>query len=90
MSTRATQLKESVPDIEVQFYARIARGLLGSAMSIPTYFLLKSGLLKFGVPQSENWGILLFCFVAGFSERWFKGAIAAIARDETKPTSGPS
>jgi hypothetical protein len=83
MAAKSTDRKASVPEIGVEFYARIARSLLGAAASIPAYIAGVEGIVTIGSSESsKTWGLLLLCFISGFSERWFRGIVAAVAGGE--------
>lgn len=92
ITQRTADRKARVPEIEVSFYAALARGFLGAATSIPVYLLVKAGLITVGNTESSfTWGLLLLCFLAGFSERWFLNAVTSVApedRREDKPRVG--
>jgi hypothetical protein len=79
LSAKGTDRKASVPEIGAEFYARIARGLLGAAASVPVYIAGVEGLVAIGTDHSKPWGLLLLCFISGFSERWFRRTVAAVA-----------
>ena len=82
MSAKGIDRKASVPEIGVEFYARLARGLLGAAASVPVYIVGVEGLVTIGTAeQFRPWGLLLLCFISGFSERWFRRTVAAVAGD---------
>lgn len=82
MSAKGIDRKASVPEIGVEFYARIARGLLGAAASVPVYIVGVEDLITIGTAEHfRPWGLLLLCFVAGFSERWFRRTVAATTGD---------
>jgi hypothetical protein len=86
ITQRTADRKARVPEIEVSFYAALARGTLGAATSIPVYILVKAGLISVGgaADSSVTWGLLLLCFLTGFSERWFLTAVTSVARDDKK------
>jgi hypothetical protein len=82
MSAKSTDRKASVPEIGVEFYARIARGLLGADASVPVYIAGVAGLVTIGTAdQFKPGGLLLLCFISGFSERWFRSTVAAVGAD---------
>lgn len=86
ITQRTADRKTRVPEIEVSFYAALARGALGAATSIPVYILFKAGLIHVGsaADKSAGWGLLLLCFLAGFSERWFLSSVTSVAGDDKK------
>jgi hypothetical protein len=89
MSASGTDRKARVPEIAAEFYARIARALLGAAASVPVYIAAAGGLVTIGTEGFKPWGLLLLCFVAGFSERWFRRTVAAITGDGERGTMAP-
>ena len=48
------------------------RPLLGATVAIPVLVFIQAGYVKFAGFE-ETQAILAFCFLAGFSERWFLG-----------------
>ena len=84
ISVRGMDRRARVPEVEVEFYAAIARGLLGAATSIPVYAIGKAGLVAIGGEVSETWGLLLLCFISGFSERWFLNTVGVVSPDASK------
>jgi hypothetical protein len=86
ITQRTADRKVSVPEIEVSFYAAMARGALGAATSIPVFILVKAGLVTVAgaTEATASWGLLFLCFLAGFSERWFLSAVTSVARDDKK------
>jgi hypothetical protein len=91
MSARGIDRNASVPEIGVEFYARIARALLGAAASVPVFIAGEEGIVSIGGSEhTKAWGLLLLCFISGFSERWFRNTVAAVAGGEDKGASGSS
>jgi hypothetical protein len=85
MSAKGTDRRARVPEIGVEFYARVARSLLGAAASIPVYIAGVEGIVTIGGSEhSKSWGLLLLCFISGFSERWFRSTVAAVSGEEAK------
>ncbi|MBO9647575.1 MAG: hypothetical protein J7605_03630 [Variovorax sp.] len=85
ITQRTADRKMRVPEMEVGFYAALARGALGAATSIPVYVLARSGLIAVGAPGlSQTWGVLFLCFFAGFSERWFLKTVTSAAPDDKR------
>lgn len=83
ITQRTVDRKGRVPEIEVSFYAVLARGALGAATSIPVYILARADLIAVGGPAvSQTWGLLFLCFFAGFSERWFLNAVTSVTRED--------
>lgn len=67
-------LSKKIPDIRFSVLVTSMRPLLGSAVAIPVVVLVSAKYIVvkgFDYPLS----ILAFCFLAGFSERWFLGLI---------------
>ena len=58
----------------------LARALIGCAASIPVYLVASAHLINVGGKDSEVLGILLPCFLDGFSERWFLHIIPSAPR----------
>jgi hypothetical protein len=90
MSARGTDRSARTPEIGVEFYALVARSLLGAAASIPVYLAGLEGIVTIGgTEHSRTWGLLLLCFIGGFSERWFRGTVAAVSRSNQEKPAEP-
>jgi len=75
-------------EMESAWIISLARALIGCAASIPVYIIASSKLITLGVVGSETQGILLLCFLAGFSERWFLHIIPAGPRANPAQAAG--
>ena len=65
-------LKARIPDIRFSRLVTLTRPLLGATVAIPVLVFLQAGYVKVaGFDGSLS--IAAFCFLAGFSERWFLG-----------------
>lgn len=63
-------LSKKIPDMRLSALVTFMRPLLGAAVAIPVVVLVSAKYIEvkgFTHPLS----ILAFCFLAGFSERWF-------------------
>ncbi|MGV7241503.1 hypothetical protein [Caballeronia sp. M23-90] len=90
MSAKGTDRNARTPEIGVEFYALVARSLLGAAASIPVYIAGLEGIVTVGgTEHSKTWGLLLLCFIAGFSERWFRGTVAAVSGGNQEKSVDP-
>ncbi|UCE90270.1 MAG: hypothetical protein JSW10_05495 [Pseudomonadota bacterium] len=69
ISTAKTDPKTTIPDVKRSAFITLARTVIGAAAAIPTYLLIKGGL--FQVTANNHYVVLFFCFLSGFSERWF-------------------
>jgi hypothetical protein len=58
-----------IPAVQRSALITLTRTFIGAAAAIPTFALLKGGLLDLAV--TNDYALLFFCFFSGFSERWF-------------------
>lgn len=75
ISTSKTDPKTTIPDVKRSAFITLARTIIGAAAAIPTYLLIKGGLLQ--VTANNHYVVLFFCFLSGFSERWFLARLDA-------------
>jgi hypothetical protein len=67
-------LKAKIPDMRLSKVVTLTRPLLGATVAIPVLVFIQAGYVKvagFDGPLA----IFAFCFVGGFSERWFLGVM---------------
>lgn len=77
-----TSPKQKIPEVKASFSVTIVRPIIGAAVALPVLGLIESGLIN--IPdQGRLWIMLSFCFLAGFSERWFLGIMKRL---ETRKT----
>lgn len=67
-------LKAKIPDMRLSRLVTLTRPLLGAAVAIPVLVFIRAGYVKF-VGFEDYLAILAFCFLGGFSERWFLGVM---------------
>ncbi len=84
LSLGRTDLTAKIPASRLTGSATAIRPLLGAAVAIPILIFVKTGFVSVG-GLSGNLAIFAFCFIGGFSERWF---INLIERFETAAGSG--
>lgn len=65
-------LKAKIPDMRLSKLVTGTRPLLGATVAIPVLVFVQAGYVKFAGFEGTL-AILAFCFLAGFSERWFLG-----------------
>jgi hypothetical protein len=78
-----TDLKGTIPTLRFAWVLSLMRPLLGATVAIPVVVLIQSGVVKF---DGVRWplDVLVFCFLAGFSERWFLGLMERLEADRAK------
>jgi len=77
-----TSPKQKIPEVKASFSVTVVRPVIGAAVALPVLGLIESGLISFS-GQGRLWIMLSFCFLAGFSERWFLGIMESL---ETRKT----
>jgi hypothetical protein len=67
-----TDLKRKIPEMRFTWTVSLLRPLIGASVAIPVLVLIQSGYVSI---KGLDWpyDIIAFCFLAGFSERWFLG-----------------
>jgi len=74
--------KQKIPEVKASFLVTVVRPIIGAAVALPVLALIESGLLS--LPDSQRlWVVLTFCFLAGFSERWFLGIMEKLEKQKT-------
>jgi len=74
--------KQKIPEAKASFLVTVVRPIIGAAVALPVLALIESGLLS--LPDSQRlWVVLTFCFLAGFSERWFLGIMEKLEKQKT-------
>jgi hypothetical protein len=70
-------ISAKIPDMRLSWRVTAMRPLLGATVAIPVLVFVKIGYVKLadfdGLPA-----VLVFCFLAGFSERWFLGVMEGL------------
>ena len=67
-------LKMKIPELRLSSLVTLTRPLLGATVAIPILGFVQAGYIKFAGFEGTL-AILAFCFVGGFSERWFLGVM---------------
>ena len=65
-----TNLQSTIPELRMSFLVTLTRPLLGGAAAIPVMVLVQSEYVSVKGLEG-NMAILVFCMLAGLSERWF-------------------
>jgi len=74
--------KQKIPEVKASFLVTAVRPIIGAAVALPVLVLIESGLLS--IPDNQRlWVVLTFCFLAGFSERWFLGIMEKLEKQKT-------
>ena len=81
-SASRTDPNAKIPDVQRSGVITLAKCGLGGAAAIPVLLLLRSGVLPVVDVGSGPLGVLFFCFLAGFSERWFFGTLDTFTRKQ--------
>jgi len=83
MSVTQTDAGAKIPDVQRTRLIALARGALGGAAAIPVFLLIEGNLVKLMDAPFTPWAVLFFCFLAGFSERWFLGTLETFTKDKS-------
>lgn len=78
----AISVTSSTSDVRIPAAQRsrmilLTRGLVGASAAVPVYVLVRGGMIVMPQASTGEWGLLLFAFLAGFSERWFLSTITS-------------
>ena len=82
ISVKQTPMKLKIPDSQRSAVIALVRVLIGGAAAIPIYVLIEGNLITLSLGDGGTNMVpelLAFCFLGGFSERWFLGRIGALA-----------
>jgi hypothetical protein len=63
-----------IPDLRIARLVTFTRPLLGATVAIPMVVLVRADFVKLAGFEGPL-AVLAFCFVGGFSERWFLGVM---------------
>jgi hypothetical protein len=74
-------LQAKIPDMRLSRLVTLTRPLLGATVAIPVVVLIQAGFVKFAGFEGSL-GTFTFCFLGGFSERWFLGVIERFDRSK--------
>jgi hypothetical protein len=74
--------KQKIPEVKASFSVTAVRPIIGAAVALPVLVLIESGLLNIS-DNERMWVVLSFCFLAGFSERWFLGIMEKLEKPKT-------
>jgi hypothetical protein len=75
-------LTATIPDMRLSGLVTLTRPLLGATVAIPVLVFVQASYLKFAGFEG-NLATLAFCFLGGFSERWFLGVMERFAVGKT-------
>lgn len=81
-SVTKTDSNAKIPDVQRTRMITLARSAIGGAAAIPVFILIQGNLVKFMDTPFTPWAVLFFCFLAGFSERWFLGTLDTFTKDK--------
>ncbi len=87
ISVKQTPMKLEIPDSQRSAVIALVRVMIGGAAAIPIYVLIEGDLITLSLGGNSGDVVpelMAFCFLGGFSERWFLGRIGALSGD--KPT----
>jgi hypothetical protein len=78
-SLGGTDLKASIPEMRLSRLATFTRPLLGGVVAVPILVFVHAGYLEVANLEGTL-GVMAFCFLGGFSERWFLGLLESLER----------
>jgi hypothetical protein len=71
--------KLKIPEVRASFLVTLTRPIVGAAVALPILVLIESGLIN--IPGDQRiWAVPAFCFLGGFSERWFFGIVEKLEK----------
>lgn len=76
-------LKQKIPEVRLGMWVTGMRSIVGAAVAIPVAILVESGYVKIE-GLSKPFSTLAFCFIAGFSERWFLGLMTRLGDEKAQ------
>ncbi|MDA2937600.1 hypothetical protein MYX75_04975 [Acidobacteria bacterium AH-259-A15] len=68
--TRAKRGRK-IPEVRRSFKVTLIRPFVGAGSAVAVYFFLRAGLIAGLIGPIDNWKVVAFCLLAGFSEQWF-------------------
>jgi hypothetical protein len=74
---------QRIPETRSSFLMATIRPLVGAAVALPIIAAFESGLINVSGAGPKDWVMLAFCFVGGFSERWFLGLVENLEGKKT-------
>ena len=81
-SSTKTDSSAKIPDVQRTRMITLARSAIGGAAAIPVFILIQGNLVKLMDTPFTPWAVLFFCFLAGFSERWFLGTLETFTKSK--------
>jgi hypothetical protein len=82
LSSVRVSSRARVPDAQRSGMIVLARTFIGAAAAIPTFAMIETGIL--GIEANDTLALPFFCFLSGFSERWFLERLSdATGKDAT-------
>lgn len=88
ISVSHTSASAKIPDVQRTRLITLARSALGGGAAVAVFLLIQGNIVKLLDAPFTHWSILFFCFLAGFSERWFLSTLNTFTN--SKDTGGKS
>jgi hypothetical protein len=88
LSSSRVATRTKIPDVQRSSLILLARTFIGAAAAIPTFAMLRGNLVP--VDAREPFALMLFCFLSGFSERWFLDRLNTAGSKEDAADSSKS
>lgn len=83
ISVSHTDASAKIPDVQRTRLIALARSALGGTAAVAVFLLIQGNVVKLMEAPFTPWGVLFFCFLAGFSERWFLSALDTFTKDKS-------
>ena len=86
ISVKQTPMGLKIPDSQRSAVIALVRVMIGGAASIPIFVLIEGNLITLSLGGNTDHVVpelMAFCFLGGFSERWFLGRIGVLSGDKT-------
>jgi putative (di)nucleoside polyphosphate hydrolase len=88
ITVKGTPPALKIPDAQRSAVVAYVRVLIGGAAAIPIYILIEGQLINIVLGEARSAGLMAFCFLGGFSERWFLGRIESLAGKRVEEADG--
>jgi len=82
ISVSHTGTSAKIPDVQRTRLITLARSALGGGAAVAVFLLIQGNVVKLMNAPFTPWAMLFFCFLAGFSERWFLSTLDTFTKDK--------
>lgn len=82
ISVSHTDTRAKIPDVQRTRLVTLARSALGGTAAVAVFLLIQGNVVNVMTASTTPWGVLFFCFLAGFSERWFLSTLNTFTKEK--------